>query len=174
MPIVSGGQSELRVEDGVPVDQSALVRATGQPPLHRWTGVDPSDPTLPDLEIWLAGLGGLTRLINRRPGHGLAPATGPGGSLAVLSPAGDALAYPTVRECADEAAGRELGVCAYGPDSDQLADRVARRIQAWAIEQPGTSVTIEIYPIGTASPDPDENLLTVTKDHTLVAIRATR
>jgi len=172
VPIVSGGQSELRVEDGVPVDRAALVRATGQPPLHRWTGVHPADPALPDLEIWLAGLGGLTRLINRRPGHGLAPATGQGGSLAVLNDTGDSLAYLTFRSGTGEAAPRELGVCAYGPDSDELADRVANRIEAWADEQPTISTTIEIYPIGTA-PEARESLLTVTKKHTLVSIRTT-
>jgi protein-L-isoaspartate(D-aspartate) O-methyltransferase len=174
VPIVSGGQSELRVEDGIPVNQGALVRATSEPPLHRWTGVHPADLALPDLEIWLASLGGLTRLINRRPGHGLAPATGQGGSLAVLNNAGDTLAYLTFRKGAGEATARELGVCAYGPDSDQLADRVTGQIQAWADEQPTTSTTIEIYPIGTATPEPRENLLTVTKEHTLVAVRAAR
>ncbi len=174
VPIVSGGQSELRVEDGVAVDQAAVVRATGQPPLHRWTGVHPADPALPDLEIWLARLGGLTRLINRRPGHGLAHAIGQGGSFAVLNDVGDTFAYLTFRAGSGEAAPLELGVCAYGPDSDQLADRVAGRIEAWAEEQPTISTTIEIYPIGTAAPEPPKSLLTVTKEHTLVAVRATR
>jgi len=174
VPIVPGGQSELRVEDGVTVDQPALVRATGQPPLHRWTGVRSADPALPDLEIWLAGLGSLTRLINRRPGHGLAPATGQGGSLAVLNETGDTLAYLTFRRGTGETTPPELGVCAYGPDSDKLADRVVGRIKAWAGEQPAVNPTIEIYPIGTASPAISDTLLTTGKEYTLVAIRATR
>jgi len=174
VPIVSGGQSELRVEDEVTVDQAALIRATTQPPVHRWTGVHPADPALPDLEIWLAGLGGLTRLINRRPGHGLAPATGQGGSLAVLNDTGDTLAYLTFRRDTGETTPLELGVCAYGPDSDQLADRVAGRIEAWAVEQPATNTTIEIYPVGTAGPAISASLLTAAKEHTLVAVRATR
>jgi protein-L-isoaspartate(D-aspartate) O-methyltransferase len=174
VPIVSGGQSELRVEDGVPVDQAALVRATSQPPLHRWTGVRPADPALPDLEIWLAGLGGLTRLINRRPGHGLAPATGQGGSLAVLNDTGDTLAYLTFRRDSGETRPLELGVCTYGPDSDQLADRVGDRIKAWAAEQPTTLTTIDVYPIGSNAPQPGESLLTVTKEHSMIAVRATR
>jgi len=174
VPIVSGSQSELRVEDGVPLDQAALIHATSQQPLHRWTGVRPADPALPDLEIWLAGLGGLTRLINRRPGHGLARATGQGGSLAVLNDAGDTVAYLTFRRGADGTAPLELGVCAYGPDSHLLADRVADRIEAWAGEQPATRTTIEIYPIDTAIPAPRESLLSVTKEHTLVTVRVTR
>jgi protein-L-isoaspartate(D-aspartate) O-methyltransferase len=173
VPIVSGGQSELRVEDGIPVNQGALVRATSEPPLHRWTGVHPADQALPDLEIWLASLGGLTRLINRRPGHGLAPATGQGGSLAVLNDTGDTLAYLTFRAGSGEAAPLELGVCVYGSRSDQLADRVVGRIEAWADEQANTRRTIEIYLIGATAP-PGESLLTVTKEHTMIAVRTTR
>jgi hypothetical protein len=74
IPIVAGGQSELRVEDGIPIDPAALKHASSGPPVYRWTGVQTGDLRLPGLEIWLARLGGLTRLINRRPGHGLAPA----------------------------------------------------------------------------------------------------
>jgi hypothetical protein len=173
VPIVSGGQSELRVEDGVSLDQAALIRATSQSPLQRWSGLHPADSALPDLDIWLAGLGGLTRLINRRPGHGLARATGQGGGLAVLNDSGDTLAYLTFRAGPGEAAPPELGVCAYGSDSDQLADRVVGRIEAWADEQPATRTTIEIYPIGTYAPEPGESLLTVTKEHTMIVVRAT-
>ncbi|MGH3280318.1 MAG: hypothetical protein ACRDNW_14440 [Trebonia sp.] len=68
VPVLAGGQSELRVEAGVPVDPAALARATALAPLHRWTGVRATDPALPALEFWLARLGGLTRLINRCPG----------------------------------------------------------------------------------------------------------
>jgi protein-L-isoaspartate(D-aspartate) O-methyltransferase len=151
-----------------------MIRATGQPPLHRWTGLHPADSALPDLDIWLAGLGSLTRLIDRRPGHGLARATGQGGGLAVLNDSGDTLAYLTFRAGPGEAAPLELGVCAYGPDSDQLADRVVGRIEAWADEQPATRTTIETYPIGTGAPEPGESLLNVTKDYAMIAVRATR
>ena len=75
---------------------------------------------------------------------------------------------------AGEAAPRELGVCAYGPDSYELADRVVSRIEAWAGEQPASRTTIEIYLIGATAPQPGESLLTVTKEHTMIAIRATQ
>jgi protein-L-isoaspartate(D-aspartate) O-methyltransferase len=174
VPIVAGGQSELRVEAGLPVDPAALVRATSLPPVRRWTGVQVTDPSLPGLEIWLARLGGLTRLINRRPGHGLAPATGAGGSLAVLSSAGDTLAYLAYRDGISGGTTRELGICAYGPQSDLLADRVADRVRAWATEQPALTTTVEIYPLGAPVPSPGEVLLTVAKEHTQIVVRTAR
>lgn len=172
VPVVAGGQSELRVEGDLTVDPAALVEATRCPPLRLWTGVRVTDPSLPDLEIWLAQLGGLTRLINRRRGHGLAPAVGQGGSLAVLDGAGDTFAYLAFRE---ETSGApcELGVCAYGPNSGPLADRVADRVRAWAAEQPTVTTSIEIYPVGASIPPSDDILLSVAKEHTQIVVRAT-
>lgn len=174
VPIVAGGQSELRVEADLRVDPAALVRATSRPPVHRWTGVQVTDPSLPGLEIWLARLGGLTRLINRRPGHGLAPAAGKGGSLAILNSTGDTFAYLTYRDSNDNGTGRELGICAYGPHSDQLADRVTDRVRAWATEWPTVTTSIEVYPLGASLPSPDEVLLTVAKEHTQIVVRSAR
>jgi hypothetical protein len=135
--------------------------------------VQVTDPRLPDLEIWLARLGGLSRLINRRPGHGLAPATGEGGSLAVVSSTGDAFAYLTYRP-AEGSGGdttRELGIYAYGPHGDLLADRVTGRVRAWAAEQPNRTTSIEIYPLDACVPSPEEVLLTVAKEHIQVVAR---
>ncbi len=174
VPIVAGGQSEVRVEAGVAVDPAALVRATSLPPVHRWTGVQVTDLGLPGLEIWLARLGGLTRLINRRPGHGLAPAIGIGGSLALLNSTGDTFAYLDWREGSSSGTTRELGICAYGPDGDLLADRVTGRVQEWAAEQPTVTTSIEIYPLGVLVPSPGEVLLTAAKEHTQIVVRAMR
>lgn len=173
VPVVAGGQSELRVEGDLAADPAALAEATSRPPLRRWTGVRVTDPALPGLEFWLARLGGLTRLINRRPGHGLAPAVGPGGSLAVLDGTGDTFAYLSFRE---EASGapRELGICAYGPNSAPLADRVADRVRAWAAEQPTATTSIEIYPAGAIVPPSDDILLSVAKEHTRIVVHAAR
>jgi len=173
MAIVPASQSVLRIEAGIPADSAALVRATSQPPLHCWTGVQVTDLSLPGLEIWLARLGGLTRLINRRPGHGLAPAIGETGSLAVLGSEGDTFAYLTCREGSGNST-HELGICAYGPRGDALAASVADRIRAWAAEQRATSTSIEIYPLGCPVPSPDELLLVVPKEHTQIAVRTTR
>jgi protein-L-isoaspartate(D-aspartate) O-methyltransferase len=176
MPIVPAGQSELRVEAGLPADPAALLHATSRPPVQRWTGVQVTDPRLPDLEIWLAKLGGLSRLINRRPGHGLAPATGEGGSLAVLSSTGDTFAYLTYRtaEGTADSTARELGINAYGPHGDTLADDVTNRVREWAAEQPTLSTSIEIYPLGARVPLPGKVLLTVAKEHIQIVIRGAR
>ena len=168
VPVVAGGQSELRVEDGIAIDQAALVHATSGPPVHHWTGVQPGDLRLPGLEIWLASLGGLTRLINRRPGHGLAPAIGSGGSLAVLHHTGDTFAYLTSR---DTGTGQELGICAYGPHTGELAGQVAGRLRAWHGEYPHVTTTISIYPRDTEIPASNV-LLAVAKDHTQVIVQA--
>jgi protein-L-isoaspartate(D-aspartate) O-methyltransferase len=176
VPIVAGGQSELRVEADVPADPAALVRATSRAPVLRWTGVQVTDMRLPGLEIWLARLGGLGRLINRRPGHGLAPATGEGGSLAVLDSAGGTFAYLTCRPAEGISGGtsRELGICAYGPTGGLLADRVADRVRAWAVEQPALATSIEIYPPGAPVASPGEVLLTAAKEHVQIVVRAAR
>jgi hypothetical protein len=126
---------------------------------------------LPSLEIWLAGPGGLARLINRRPGHRLLPATGKGGSLAVLNSTGDTFAYLTYREDVNDGSSRELGICAYGPHNEPLADRVADRVRAWAAEQPTPTTSIEIYPLGAFVPSPGDALLAITKEHTQIVVR---
>lgn len=170
IPVVAGGQSELRVEDGIPVDQAALTHASSGPPAYRWTGVQTDDLRLPGLEIWLARLGGLTRLINRRPGHGLAPAIASAGSLAVLHGTGTTFAYLTSRDIGAGAV-RELGICAYGPHSGELAGQVSGRLRAWDAEYPHVTMTISIYPRDARVP-PGDVLLAVTKDHTQVIVHA--
>ena len=132
-----------------------------------------TDLALPGLEFWLARLAGLTRLINRLPGHGLAPAIGETGSLAVLGSEGDTFAYLTCRAGSENSA-HELGICAYGPRGDSLAESVADRIRAWAAEQPTTTTSIEIYALGCPVPSPDELLLVVPKEQTQIAVRTTR
>jgi protein-L-isoaspartate(D-aspartate) O-methyltransferase len=173
VPIVDGGQSELRVEGDVLIDRAALVRATRQAPVLRWAGVEHTDLRLPGLELWLARLGGLGRLINRRPGHGLAPAVGEGGSLAVVDSAtGDTFAYLTSRPADDAGAGHEVGVYAYGPNGDRLADMVADQVRTWAIDHPKVTTRIEIRTVVTPVRSADDVLLSITKQHVQVIVRA--
>ena len=170
LPIVAGGQSELRLEDDLYAEQAALVHATSQPALQQWTGVATSDLRLTDLELWLAQLGGVCRLINRRPGHGLAPAVGAGGSLAVLAGTGDTFAYFTFGP--EDGGGQcEIGINAYGPRAAGLAERVAGRVRAWAADRPRLATWIELYPIDVPVPSLEDVLLDVPKDHVRIIVR---
>jgi hypothetical protein len=126
-----------------------------QPALQQWTSVATSDSRLTDLELWLAQPGGVCRLINRRPGHGLAPAVGEGGSLAVLAGTGDTFAYFNFGP-ADGGGQREIGINAHGPRAAGLVERVAGRVRAWAADRPRLTTWIELYPIGVPVPSLDD------------------
>lgn len=176
VPAVAGGQAVLRVEGGVRADPGALAQAAGAQPVHRWTGVRVAGrdlAALDGLEFWVASLGGLARLIKRRPGHGLAPSVWPGGGLAVLSSAGGAFAYLAGRASAD-GGGDEVGVCAYGPDAGPLASRVADRVREWAGGRQRLATSIEIYPLEAPVPFPGEALLVIPKEHVQVVVRSVR
>lgn len=167
--IVDNGRAELRLEVNAPVDLSALRDAVRQPPQLTWIGVAVTDLRLPELEIWLASLGGLCRLINRKPGHGLAPTIGEGGSLAVV--AEDSVAYFTVDH---ESSGPayDLGIYAYGSQSDALTERVAGRVRAWAAEYRAGHTQIEVYHGAAAVPVSSDVLLDVVKRDTRIVVRA--
>jgi hypothetical protein len=142
----------------------------------RCAGEEPGPVVAPAHAAELAGDGEREAGVERRPGHGLAPATGEGGSLALLSSTGDTFAYLTYRP-AEGSGGdttRELGIYAYGPHGDLLADRVTNRVRAWAAEQPNRTTSIEIYPLGARIPSPGEVLLTVAKEYIQVVARTAR
>jgi protein-L-isoaspartate(D-aspartate) O-methyltransferase len=174
VPITPGGEAELRLEGDLSADPGTLQRVTRQPPIEVWTGVTVDSPRLDDLEAWLASLGGLGRLINRRPDHGLAPAIGEGGSLAVLDTAtGDTFAYLTVRPApgtSDDSDAYELGVISYGPRAERLAVQVRDRVRTWHAEHTELTTWIEIHPAG--SPAPPDSLLTADKQHVRVVVRS--
>lgn len=172
VPVVSGGEAQLRLEADLPIDTAAVQLATTQPHTELATGVHVRGKPLTDLELWLASLSGVGRLICRRPGHGLVPAIGEGGSLAVLDRAGDTFAYFTTQAMeAPDGPEEELVVIAYGPHADELVGRVTERTRAWAREHPTVITWIEIHPVGTTAPPPDA-LLNVEKEHVEVIVRS--
>ena len=84
----------------------------------------------------------------------------------------DTFAYLTMREPPrgdDEPQAFELGVCAYGPRGEQLADRLAERIRCW--NRDGRSLTpwIEVHPTGVA--DDAGARLVADKRHTRIIVR---
>ena len=66
--------------------------------------------------------------------------------------------------------GAELGVCAYGPGSEQLSSRVADQVRAWDRDRRSIArLWIEVYPAGTGGEPGD--LMVIGKRHTRVAVR---
>ncbi|MGH3868991.1 MAG: hypothetical protein ACRDQ4_23310 [Pseudonocardiaceae bacterium] len=123
----------VRIDDGQPADATALGAALDHPPTLLSTGVTIS--VTGHLDFWLAGMTGFCRLlagsqaVDRRL---VAPAFG-WGSMGVFDQG--TFAYLTLSPTGETDASQwpryELGVCAYGPGSGELANRVADRILAW-------------------------------------------
>jgi protein-L-isoaspartate(D-aspartate) O-methyltransferase len=54
----------------------------------------------------------------------------------------------------------ELGVCAYGPDGNQLVGRTAARVRAWGpARETMARLRVEVHPVG--SPDVPGAMMTV-------------
>jgi len=158
------GDLLLRIDDGRPADSDAIGRALDYPEAVTWTGVRFAMPEI--LDFWLAGLSGFCRVLASgkavEAGRVCAPLF-PWGSMGVFD--GGTVAYLTAQGDLPE-----LGVCAYGPDGQGLADRVAERIRQWDSEGgPKMSVRIEVHPVDATSP-PD-NWLVIGKAHSRVVIR---
>jgi protein-L-isoaspartate(D-aspartate) O-methyltransferase len=86
----------------------------------------------------------------------------------------DTFAYltrrPTNHSDGIKHAPSELGVCAYGPGGEELADRVAKRIRAWEHDrQSMTELWIEVHPADTG--DELSGQLDIRKRHTRVIVR---
>lgn len=162
----------LRIDDGQPADEKALGTAVDHPPTLLSTSVTVS--VTGHLDFWLAGMDGFCRLLagSQAVDRGLvAPAFG-WGSMGVFDQG--TFAYLT-RSPIGETDGSqwpryELGVCAYGPGSGELANRVADRILAWEHDrQSMTELWIEVHPADTG--DELSGQLDIRKRHTRVIVR---
>jgi protein-L-isoaspartate(D-aspartate) O-methyltransferase len=120
------------------------------------------------LDFWLARMPGFCRVLVSREAVDAGRVTSPQfpwGSMGVLS--GGTVAYLTVT-----ADFSQLGVAAYGPDSEMLAERVAAQIRTWKADGgPRMTVSVEVHPAG-ARPQPDTWLALEKKDSTvMIAMR---
>jgi protein-L-isoaspartate(D-aspartate) O-methyltransferase len=157
----------LRLDDRRSADAGALRAALGHPAHHVWLGVDATEAELAHVEFWLAALDGFGRLVTGGEA-GIVPPMYRWGSMAVID--GGTFAYLTMREAPR---GYELGVCAYGPRGERLADRLAERIRRW--DHGGRALTdlwVEVHPAGTAAGA--DACLVADKRHTRVIVRAAR
>jgi protein-L-isoaspartate(D-aspartate) O-methyltransferase len=167
----SDGKLILRIDEGQPADGDALRRSLGEAPAELWTGTtvtgEEKKTGLGDLDYWLATQYNLCRLLTRSPDHGLVVPVYGWGSMAVRDQ--ETLAYLTKRPVG-ETGESELGVCAYGPASEELASQAAERIRAWGTGR-RLATQIEIYPYGAPVPFPG-TVLVADKGHIRVIVRA--
>lgn len=160
----------LRIDDGQPTEDDALRRSLGETPVQLWTGTAVTDEEkktgLGGLDYWLAARYGLCRLLTRSQNHGLVVPVYGWGSMAVLDQ--ETLAYFTKRPVG-ETDESEVGVCAYGPASEELAEQVAEQIRAWGTGR-RLATRIEVYPYGAPVPS-SGTLLVADKRHVRVTVR---
>ena len=158
------GDLLLRIDDGRPVDADAIGRALEYPAAVTWTGVPFAMPEI--LDFWLAGVSGFCRVLASgkavEAGRIRAPLF-PWGSMGVSD--GGTIAYLIT-----QGDPPELGVCAYGPDGQGLADIVAECIRQWDSQGgPQMTVRIEVHPVDATSPS--DAWLVIAKKHSRVVIR---
>ncbi len=162
----------LRIDDGQPADEKALGAALDHSATLVSTGVTVS--ATGHLDFWLAGMEGFCRLLagSQAVDRGLvAPAFG-WGSMGVFDQG--TFAYltrsPTGETDGSQWPRYELGVCAYGPSSGELANRVADRVRAWDHDrQSMAELWIEVHPADTG--DVHTGQVTIRKRHTRVIVR---
>ncbi|MGQ0775498.1 MAG: methyltransferase, FxLD system [Pseudonocardiales bacterium] len=162
----------LRIDDGQPADEQALSAALDRPATLLSTGVTVS--VTGHLDFWLAGMNGFGRLLvgSQAVDRGLvAPAFG-WGSMGVFDQ--DTFAYLTLNPTGETDSSLspryELGVCAYGPGSGELANRVADRIRAWDHDRRSmTDLWIEVHPADAG--DVPAGQVVIRKRHTQVIVR---
>lgn len=144
------GDITLHADASDDTGQTALDGVTGQPPLEIWTGITigDSDPDAAHLDLWLATTATGSRFgrISAGPGHA-APLIAPARRWAGAAlHNGTAIAYPTLRPETETTS--ELGIAAYGKDSEQLAAQTAALLRQWSQARPVQPV-ITAYPAGT-------------------------
>lgn len=159
----------VRTDDGQPVDVDALAAALDLKPSIAWSGVIVPLKPFDHLDFWLAGAQGadLCRVVVTQGAlaNGLVAPIYPWGSMGCYTDG--ALAY-LVRRDSEDGTTTELGACAYGADSEKLAEAVVDRLAAWGQARESMSdVRVEVHPLG--SPDRPA-LITADKAHSRVFV----
>ncbi|CAM4073577.1 methyltransferase, FxLD system [Nocardiopsis rhodophaea] len=150
------------------VDVPALREALHAPRLETWPGVEFSYPDR--LHLWVVGHADNYALLYARPDV-LEP--GPNGPLApapipVLLGEQGSLALRTKRRMGE---GRfEVGVFAYGPHGEKLADQYVEILRAWE-GRSGAMARIEAWPAGTPDAElPQDRAMVLDKRHTRIVL----
>lgn len=161
----------VRTDDGRRADAAALNPAFDHPAKLCWPGVRLPRGELTDVDFYLADLDGFCRLIvrdRRVIEDGFVEPVNLWGSMGVFDH--DTFVYLTRRALdGTEQSGFELGVCAYGPGSDDLAERVADRLRAWDQDRASTGeLRVEVCPLGAG--DADGARMIIDKRHNRVIV----
>jgi hypothetical protein len=139
----------LRTDGGDPLDAVALKDVLEGPATVVWTGVTSPDGAFSDLDFWLAELAGFCRVIVMGKGvdAGLVPPQYTWGSMGAVD--GATFAYLSTRKVSEGGAAREIGVCGYGPGSQDLLRRVIAQIRMWDRDMNGTAdqLWVEVHPL---------------------------
>jgi protein-L-isoaspartate(D-aspartate) O-methyltransferase len=160
----------LRTDGGDPLDAVALKDVLEGPATVMWTGVTSPDGVFSDLDFWLANLAGFCRVIVMGKGvdAGLVPPQYTWGSMGAVD--GATFAYLTTRKVSEGGAAREIGVCGYGPGSQDLPQRVISQIRMWDRDMNGTGdqLWVEVHPLD--SPDLPPGHLRLRKRYNWVIV----
>ncbi|RKN10456.1 methyltransferase, FxLD system [Streptomyces radicis] len=152
---LSGEDLRLTLDDDQRADTDALRSAVASSRRTTvWTGVDlrANEGALPSLDLWLIStLEPCARTLHASP---KAVERGLSGWSIITAATwdGGTLAYLTIRSNTTDGPGDfELGVHAYGPDRETLAERLADRVRAWDSGGHRGSVepTVRVYPRAT-------------------------
>lgn len=172
----SEGDLVLRIDDGQPVDEQALGHALDYPPTLSWTGVIVSAGVFDHLDFWLVTMDGFCRFLvqSQTFDRGLITPAYNWGSMGVFDR--DTFAYltrrPTTHPDGIKHPPAELGVCAYGPGGEKLANRVADRIRTWDQDRQSIiELWIEAHPADTD--DTPTGQVAIRKRHTQIIVRTT-
>jgi protein-L-isoaspartate(D-aspartate) O-methyltransferase len=164
----------FRVDDGQPIDADALGAALAVPAALAWSGVVVPEKPFDHLDFWLAGTAAAAVcrifLFDRALESGLARPIYPWGSMGLYT--GSSFAYLIRRPAAGGGEPLcELGVCAYGPDGEQLAGRAADQVRAWGrARETLAGLRVEVHPAG--SPDVPGAMMSVEKTSSRVFVSA--
>jgi protein-L-isoaspartate(D-aspartate) O-methyltransferase len=167
---LDGDEVSLRVEADQPVDAEGLRAALSQPRVEAWSGVTSGgNERFDGLHMWLAmALANFGVLTARKEAveRGVVAHAWPLGMPTAVH--GSSFAYLGLRPVTSDRTTCEFGVYGHGPEAEELARQVVRRIQSW--DGSSLDARIEAYPAGTADDNLPAGARVLNKTHTRVVL----
>lgn len=169
---IAAGTAHLETDGDRPdLDADALDRALQEPRTERWSGIPLARmESFDTFAVWLACVDDTSVLVSAPQAD-----TGPvRPAIRWQCPAlatGDSFAYLATRDGSPPAAddGYEFGIHAYGPDREELAQRMLGHLQTWNREHRGVDPSFTLHPAGATVPAPATGRIW-PKHHTQLAV----